>query len=123
MARDKIERVYRDTENPDREAFVRDYENALRWHLREQATAGYIFLEAREDETCYISASDFSWVIEYLPSNDEVHWVSTDDFVYRSPARHFALSNMQKKTLLRQSCSPSYESGSLCQILTLSLMC
>ena len=107
LARDEIERAYRDTEDPDREAFVHKYERALRSHLREQANAGYILLEAIEDEPCYIWAGSFYWVIEYLPSSDEVRWVSTDYFVYRSPARHFALSEGQKEALTRRPCSPS----------------
>lgn len=40
LARDEIERAYRNEEKPDRAVFARDYERVLRLHLQEQATVG-----------------------------------------------------------------------------------
>ena len=85
---------------PSRQEFCRLYGDIVIEHMRRQAQAPYVLVEAVGEESMYLTRGQFYWVLRYLRGSGGVQWVSADYFIYENPASDFALSEEQLSNLL-----------------------
>ena len=87
MARDAVE--HRDVPEPEPDAFLRHYADALRLFLGQQRAAPYFLARAIKDQPGYLTAGAWYWLVGRTPGGKRVGWVSSDYHVYTDSADHF----------------------------------
>lgn len=79
--------------------FAEIYSNALRYHLQQQCTAGYVLARAVVEEPGYLWPGHWYWVVGAKGDPALVQWVSTDLEVYTNMATDFDLTTQQLTAL------------------------